>query len=123
LEKYLNEKIIYEERVGNLDQFLSNMDIAVIPSLMGAGMQQKIFEPLARGIPTITSPRGLAGYPFVDKKHLLLARNREEFVKRIISLQDINLRKYLSSNALDLCSKIFSQRILDECVLEALKKE
>lgn len=122
LEKYLNEKVVYEGRVENLDQFLLNMDIAVIPSLMGAGMQQKIFEPLARGIPTITSPRGLVGYPFADGKHLLLARSQEEFVKKIISLQDVNLRKFLSANTLDLCSQIFSQKALDECVLEALKE-
>lgn len=122
LEKYLNEKVVYEGQVENLDQFLQDMDMAIIPSLMGAGMQQKIFEPLARGIPTITSPRGLVGYPFRDRKHLLLARDKEEFVEKIISLQDINLRGFLSVNALDLCLRIFSQGVLDGCVLEALKK-
>ncbi len=107
--------------VDNLDAFLrEQVDIAVIPSIMGAGMQQKIFEPLVYGIPSVVSPRGLAGYPFKDGEHLLLAETKNEFMEQILKLQDINLRRLLSENALRLSQKIFSQAELDGIVKKGL---
>lgn len=105
----------------DLKMFLQNeVDIAVIPSIMGAGMQQKIFEPLVYGIPTVASSRGLAGYPFKDGEHLLLAKTRNEFVEQILKLQDISLRRKLSENALRLSQNIFSQDKFDEVVKKGL---
>lgn len=107
--------------VPDLGAFLDKeVDMAVIPSLMGAGMQQKIFEPLVRGIPTITSPRGLAGYPFKDGQHVLLAKTGHEFVEQVLKLQNINLRRELSKNALQLSREIFSQNKFDEIVIKGL---
>jgi len=107
--------------VADLNAFLEReVDIAVIPSIMGAGMQQKIFEPLVYGIPTVTSPRGLAGYLFKDGEHVLLAKTKSEFVEQILKLQDINLRRRLSENALRLSREIFSQERLDGIVRERL---
>jgi len=120
-EKYFNSSIIYEGYVGNLEQFLMNMDAAVVPSLCGAGMQQKIFEPLVRGIPTVTSPRGMVGYPFKHGEHLFLAENKEEYVNNIIKLRDYNLRKKLSANALRLSKRLFSREIIDSTVLDNLR--
>jgi len=122
LRKYCVGNVKAEGFVDDLQNFLVKMDIAVIPSLFGAGMQQKIFEPLCLGIPTITSPRGLAGYPFKDKKHLLLAETKDEFVKEILKLQDVYLRQKLSGNAMALCQKIFSQAESDKIILEALSQ-
>jgi glycosyltransferase involved in cell wall biosynthesis len=72
-------KVYIKDNVANvgyqedIDSFLKNMDIAIIPSLFGAGMQQKIFESLARGFPTITSQRGMGGYTFTDGVDVLFA--------------------------------------------------
>ncbi|MBI2050357.1 MAG: glycosyltransferase family 4 protein [Parcubacteria group bacterium] len=107
--------------VDDLDAFLMNeADAAVIPSIMGAGMQQKIFEPLVYGIPSVVSSRGIAGYLYQDKKHALFADTKDEFVKQILKLQDINLRRQLSKNALALSQDLFSQERLDSIVMEGL---
>lgn len=122
LAKLCRGNIKEEGFVKNLPEFLENeIDAAVIPSLSGGGMQQKIFEPLVYGIPTITSPRGLAGYPFKDGEHVLLAKTRNEFIEQIIKLQDINLRRRLSSNALQLSQEIFSSVKFDEVLKRGLK--
>ncbi|MBI5045450.1 MAG: glycosyltransferase family 4 protein [Candidatus Niyogibacteria bacterium] len=121
LNKYLNDKIICHNFVDNLDEFLGDMDIAFIPSLFGAGMQQKIFESLCRGIPTVTSERGMADYPFKNGEHLLLARELSDFPNLLASAQDINLRKKLSMNSLRLCHKLFSQKVLDAIVLNGIR--
>jgi glycosyltransferase involved in cell wall biosynthesis len=122
--QYFNENIIYAGRKldKELDLFLDTMDIALIPSLMGAGMQQKIFEPLARGIPTVASPRGIAGYPFKKDTHLLFARTPEEFVEALVRLRDVELRKKLSENAQKLSRELFSQEKIDNTILNVLNQ-
>ena len=120
LAKLCVGNIIEEGFVDNLNDFLDTMDIAVIPSLMGAGMQQKIFEPLARGIPSVISPRGLAGYPFKDGEHALFAAGQDEFTEQILKLLDVNLRRHLSKNALRLSGELFARERLDTIVQQAV---
>jgi glycosyltransferase involved in cell wall biosynthesis len=120
--RFLSKNVISHGYVEDRDLFLSKMDIALMPSFFGAGMQQKVFEPLVKGIPTITSPRVLVGYSFRDGEHLLLARNKKEFVKRILKLQDANVRRKLSENSKELSKKIFSQEAIDKIVIDEIKK-
>lgn len=117
-EKYFKDNVKYGGALyrRDLEEFLSGMDIALIPSFFGAGMQQKIFEPLARAIPTITSARGLAGYPFEDKKHLFLADDLEGFISALLSLRDARVRQTLSLASSKISRKIFSKAALDEVV-------
>ena len=109
LNKACGKNIHYEGYVDDLNIFLSNIDIAIAPSLFGAGMQQKVFEPIARGIPTITSSRALAGYPFIDKKEVLLANTPEEFVDALLSLRSVSIRKALTDQAIKMASTNFSE--------------
>tara|TARA_Y100000310_G_scaffold169635_2_gene169837 strand:- start:1721 stop:2905 length:1185 start_codon:yes stop_codon:yes gene_type:complete len=120
LSKLCKGNVIEEGFVDDLDSFLQKMDIAVIPSLMGAGMQQKIFEPLVYGIPSVVSGRGLAGYPYKDGEHALFASEKDEFVEQILKLQDIDKRRKLSKNALQLSKDLFSQEGLDQIITKGL---
>jgi len=49
-----------------------------------------------------------------------LAETKNEFMEQILKLQDINLRRLLSENALRLSQKIFSQAELDGIVKKGL---
>lgn len=119
--KYFNgNDAIYEGFVENMEEFISNMDIALIPSLFGAGMQQKVFEPLTCGIPTITSKKSLNGYPFENGKHLLLADSAEDFANCLIELENFDLRKELSKNAIKISQELFSLEKIDKIVLSEL---
>jgi len=120
LKKFLAPNIIYEGFVDNLEEVLEKTDIAVIPSILGGGMQLKIFEPLACGIPTITSPRGLADYPFKNGEDVLLASTTEEFVEKILMCRDIDFRKKLSQNALAKSKSLFAKNIFWEKTASAL---
>jgi len=120
-KKYLTENVIYHGFVADLNNFLKTMDVAIVPSIYGAGMQQKIFEPLVRGIPTIASFRGLAGYSYMEGKDLLVARNKESFIKALNLMEDFNLRKKLSGNSLQKSREMFNQKKIDNIVLEMTK--
>lgn len=115
-KKYLNKDIKYLGFVEDLDKTMEEMDISLTPSLSGGGMQQKIFEPMARGIPTVTSSRGLAGYPFKDQEHVLLADSVDDFVDALGKMQNVDLRKKLSFNSIKLSKELFSQSKIDDIV-------
>ena len=103
--------------VNDIDSELEKMDVAVIPSLYGAGMQQKIFEPLCKGIPSIVSDRGIADYPFKNNEHLLTASSVNDFVEGLKRLgSDVPLREKISKNSIKLSKKIFSRDKLDNII-------
>ncbi len=116
IAKGIHGAVHYEGFVDHWETFMDAMDVALAPSLFGAGMQQKIFEPLSRGIPTITSARGLVAYPFHDGEHVLLAETADEFVGCLMRLRDKKLREKLSQNALLLSNRLFSQTHIDGIV-------
>jgi hypothetical protein len=120
LQKKCIGNIKYVGFVDDLNAFLEDMDIALIPSLSGAGMQQKIFEPIARGFPTIVSERGLAGYPFECGKDILCAKTTEEFISGLGEFLDVNRRKEVTSKAVEKSKLLFSREKSDNIVLEAL---
>lgn len=115
--------VVFHGFVPDLNEELKKMDIALIPSLFGAGMQQKVFEPLVRGIPAITSNRGLGGYPFKDGEHLLLAENADDFIDKLIKMgNNIELRRRLSNNSAILSVKLFSRNVIVEAIAAPLRK-
>ncbi len=119
-QKCSKQGISYVGFVENLDSFLADMDIALIPSLFGTGMQQKIFEPLTRGFPTITSTRGLGDYPFETEKEILAAETADEFVAQLGGLLDVEKRRVISSAALEKSKHFFSREVSDRTVKTAI---
>ncbi len=98
------------------DSFLKTMNICLAPSLYGAGMQQKVFEPLMRGFPTITSARALVGYKFQDGQEVLLAESVPEFVNRLSELQDTQKRDLIGKQAAVKAESLFNQTEIDKII-------
>jgi len=66
---------------------------------LGAGVQNKILEYMALGIPTVTSSIGLEGLEAIPNKDILVANKPKEYVKIIIDLFENNsLAKKISGN-------------------------
>ncbi len=106
--------VIYRGFIVDLNTFLKDMDIAIVPSLFGAGMQQKIFEPLMRGFPVITSDRGIADYPFVKNADYLESKTAQEYINNIDKLvNDYDLRIRLGKAARNKSKQLFDMNIID----------
>ena len=123
LEKYIDGvKIIYHGYVDKdkMDEFFNNMDIALTPSFMGAGMQQKIFEPISRGIPSVISDRTIAGYPLKDKVHYIGAKGVSGFADALVQLSDIKMRQSMSDHAKNKTKEIFSLEKIDFILKDVL---
>ncbi|THB65914.1 MAG: glycosyltransferase [Gammaproteobacteria bacterium] len=66
---------------------------------LGAGVQNKILEYMALGLPAITSSVGLEGLEAKPDKDILVANAPEEYVEVILSLaKDYELTKKISTN-------------------------
>lgn len=112
--------VVYEGFVPDLNKAINEMDIALAPSFFGAGMQQKVFEPLARGFPTITHARALAGYNFIPGEEVLLAASALEFCTTIERLFDFSFRAILSAAAIKKSRELFNKERLDALVLAGI---
>lgn len=71
--------------------------IGLAPIRIGAGVQNKVLEYMALGLPVISSPLALEGFQAKPNVDLLVAETSDEFTEAIIRLSgDCNLRKSLA---------------------------
>jgi hypothetical protein len=56
----------------------------IVPYHGGAGMQSKIFEPLALGVPLIANPKSLVGFPYLPSIHYLSAESAQEYLEAMM---------------------------------------
>ena len=73
-------------RVDDVNSYISNADVSVVPVREGAGVQVKLLEALAAGNPTISTKFGAQGLKVKDKKHLLIRNTSSSFAKGILSV-------------------------------------
>lgn len=122
LEGRLPKQIVYRGYVPSSKDFWHSVDIAISPSLFGAGMQMKIFEPISLGVPTITSKRGIADYPFNCGEHLICAETADEVASALTQLSNKkSLRDEIGLRANKVARQIFSQEVIDQKIYKALE--
>lgn len=118
-QKYLNKDVISTGFIPDIGAFLSTMDIALSPWITGQGMQQKVFEPLCRSLPTLTTKTG--GYPFVDQEEILICQNAEDYTEGLQRLLSASERNRLSSNAFKKASALFSKEAVQAVMKNAIE--
>ena len=94
-----NHAIHITGRVDDLNYEVSSSVLSVAPMQSGAGMQTKILESMALGVPVITSTIGYEGFDFIDKEQILIAHNVDDYVNMVIQIvQSNSLRLNLCIN-------------------------
>lgn len=99
--------------VKDINKFLQEADIAIVPFLNGSGVKIKIFDYMAAGIPIITSKNGIEGIDAEDGKHAIIVDTVDkEFINAILVLaKDREKRKLLRENALELIKANYSLKM------------
>ena len=69
--------------VDSIPAAVSDAAVAVCPMRIGAGVQNKVLEYMALGIPAITSSIGFEGLAAVDGKDLIVANSYEEYERAV----------------------------------------
>lgn len=83
--------------VPNIAEAATGASVGVCPLRIGAGVQNKMLEYMALGIPAVTSPVGLEGLEAVSGVHLMTATKPEEWADQVVKLlQDRDLARSLA---------------------------
>lgn len=83
--------------------------VGVCPMRLGAGVQNKMLEYLALGLPTVSSPVGLEGLAADVGKDLLLAYSSQEYADTILRLfSDDQHAEFLAKNGRALVEQKYS---------------
>lgn len=86
--------------VDDINEACSDGHLAICPIRLGAGIQNKILEYMALGLPCITSSVGFEGIGATDGREILIANNLEEYQRKIHELiNNKELFDKVSSNA------------------------
>lgn len=103
---------------------LKSSDIFILPSWY-EGMPNSLIEALASGLPSISSSVGIIPDYIINNVNGLLVQpnnklNLEKTIEKTIN--DINLRKKLSKNGVDLAESLFSEDISLKKLSDIIKK-
>ncbi|MEO8209063.1 MAG: glycosyltransferase [bacterium] len=109
------------------DEYKSST-IAVSPVRVGAGTLNKVLEPMAMGLPVVSSSIGFKGIGAAHGEEIILARNKTEFVESIINLlEDESYRQYIGEGGKNLVTKNFGwdsvSKILEAYFYEVCNKD
>lgn len=92
--------IIVTGYVDQVQPYLMKSAVFVAPMRIARGVQTKILEAMAVGVPVVTTSLGFEGITAVPGKDLFVEDHPEQFAKQIIRLMtDPELRKKISVNA------------------------
>jgi len=118
-KKFLADDLRHTGFVPDIGKFLATMDAALCPWISGQGMQQKVFEPLCRSLPLLTTKT--AGYPFENGKEVLLCKTPEEYVAGLALLLDHRHRNEIASAAFAKARSLFSEEAVKKIMKEAVE--
>ncbi len=110
----------YVGYVDDIENLLQNIDAVVVPHLAGHGMQLKLFEPLVRGIPIVTTKSLLGGYPFKDQGAVITAQSLKEYGSALMNLQNSDTRRKLSRTARQMSEELFNSQNATAILAQAL---
>lgn len=119
-KEFLGPDAVHAGFVPDLGRFLTTMDIALCPWISGHGMQQKVFEPMCRSLPLITTKT--AGYPFEPGKEVLLAQEPDDYVDHLLTLVDPAKRQAQADAAYAKAYRLFSEEAVKKIVSEAIER-
>jgi sugar transferase (PEP-CTERM/EpsH1 system associated) len=95
--------------VEDLNARLSSSSVFVAPLRYCAGLQNKVLEAMAAGVPVVATPCVNEGLDARADEEILLASDPHDFARAVISLlKDASLRDRISANARRFVEKRFS---------------
>lgn len=102
--------------VPRIQEYLARATVAVAPMRAGSGIQNKVLEAMASGVPVVATTTGLAGMEAETGIHLLVSDEPRGFAEAVIRfLKDTRLARDLARNARALVQERYSwERCADE---------
>lgn len=97
---YQSENILVPGYIEDVSPYFNKSRVFVAPLRFGAGMKGKIGQSLEYNLPIVSTDIGIEGMGLIDKQHVLVANNTENFAKEILCLyQSKQLWNHIQANA------------------------
>lgn len=94
IRRLAGDRVVVTGFVQDIKEYYLQSSIAIAPIRFGAGTLNKILEPMALGLPVVTTPIGVEGLPLADGRDILIARGEDEFAASVVRLlRDADLRR------------------------------
>jgi len=111
--------------VDDILPYYHQADYFVAPFRIARGVQNKVLQAFACGLPVISTSMGAEGIDCVQDEHILIANNEVEFLSAVEKLEtDQMLREAIKKNALSLIHEYYSWQgklqVLDEVLNDRL---
>jgi glycosyltransferase involved in cell wall biosynthesis len=91
-------RIVVTGRVDDVRPFVRDAAVSVAPLRVARGLQNKVLEALALGVPVVASPEAFAGVQTVAGRDLLVAGDPDAFARAVVQvLRDAELRDRLGA--------------------------
>lgn len=95
--------------VSDIRPFLDAADIAISPLHLARGIQNKVLEAMASGLPSVITPQSAEGIEAVSGVHFAIAEDPQEFSDKVVSLgQSIEMRMRMGAAARELVLQRYS---------------
>lgn len=97
--------------------------IFVAPLWIGSGLQNKLLEAMAMGIPCITTPLANKALGAEPEKEILIASNETEFQQQILRLlHDDQLKQTIATHALDYVTKNYNWKACNQKLIHQIER-
>lgn len=101
-------RVVVTGWVDDIRPWYARAKVFVAPMQIGTGLQNKVLEALAMGLPVITSPLANQALRAIPGDHLLIGNNPSDYAQQILSLLNDNVfSKALSYNGLKFIQEHF----------------
>lgn len=80
--------VLITGRVNDVRTYLWDASVSASPMRIGAGIQNKILESMATGVPVVTSSLGFEGLEAHPGEHLFVSDHSQEFAGHVIELMN-----------------------------------
>jgi glycosyltransferase involved in cell wall biosynthesis len=98
--------------VEDLEPYIAQASVMVVPVLSGSGMRVRILEALSRAMPVVSTTIGAEGIEVRHGEHLLVADEPIEFAEALVNLlTDTALQDHLTENARKLAVSNYDWRV------------
>lgn len=123
LKKLENNQITISGWVPDMNACYAKSAIFIAPMFIGTGLQNKLLEAMAMGVPCITTTLANKALQATPNEEILIANTKEEFVTQINRLKnDKELYHKISTQGKNYVTSHFSWETINQLLAELIQK-